>query len=332
MADLISDHASLIDQQFPTYWRRSGGYNLDHLRRQLDGDHFNLASLFVGSEGTLGIMLEAELSLVPIPRHKALAIVHFADIDVAFRSVPELLELNPAAIELIDDFLLRLTRSSPQWAQRLSFVEGSPAALLIMEFAGDDERTLAAQMQALNQHLARSGYHEPVVNVTDRAGQANVWAIRKAGLNLLLSQRGDAKPATCIEDVAVPPANLADYMADLRRLLDGRGIPAALYAHASAGCIHTRPVLNLKTKAGVQTLVELTQAAAELARQYNGVPSSEHGDGLARGFLNPGFFGPDIYDLFRQVKAAFDPANLFNPGKIVDAPPPDRHLRYGPRL
>ena len=326
---LIESHAGLIDARFPKYWRRSGGYNLDAVRRQLDQEHLNLASLLVGSEGTLGVILEAELDLAPIPRHKALAILSFDSLDAALRATPGLLELQPAAIELIDDVFLELTRASPQWRRRLTFVEGEPAALFVVEFAEDDEKFIGDRLQAFDRYWQRAGHPQPVATITDRAGQANVWKVRKAGLGLLASMRGDAKPTPGIEDVAVPPERLADYIAELRALMAGRGIASAMYAHASAGCIHVRPILNLKTTEGVHHLVELTTAAAQLARKYGGVPSSEHGDGLARSYLNPSFFGPEVYDLFRQVKAIFDPANLFNPGKVVDAPAPDQHLRYG---
>ncbi|MCW5857980.1 MAG: FAD-binding protein [Caldilineales bacterium] len=346
LIDLVEVNAGLIDAQFPAYWRRSGGYNLNLLRRQLAADDFNPAPLLVGSEGTLGVILEAEINLVPAPRHKALAILHYPTADTAFGAVPGLLELHPAAIELLDAVLIGLTRASPTWSKRLNFVEGDPAAVYIVEFAADDERLLDSQLAALERYWQRHGGGQPLIPIRERAGQAQVWQVRKAGLGLLASMRGDAKPTPGIEDAAVPVEHLADYMADLARLLEGRGVASAMYAHASAGCLHVRPILNLKTAAGVQTLVELTTAVAALAKRYGGVPSSEHGDGLARSYLNPAFFGPTIYDLFRQVKAIFDPDNLFNPGKIVDGsvrsltdgparspadgPAPDANLRFGP--
>ncbi|NOZ50198.1 MAG: FAD-binding protein [Chloroflexi bacterium] len=327
---LIQTHRQLIDKRFPSYWRRSDGYNLDILRRQLDQSALNLTPLLVGSEGTLGIVLEAEINLVPIPPHKALAILHFQTADAAFRAVPGLLELQPAAIELIDDVLMQLTRTTEVWRKRLTFIEGEPQAVLIVEFAGDEATYVTDRLQALKQHLHRSAYHQPLVTITDTEGQANVWHVRKAGLNLLLSMRGDAKPVPGIEDVAVPPQNLAAYMAELKALMDGRGVVAAMYAHVSAGCVHVRPILNLKTQSGVRHLMELTRASAELAQKYGGVKSSEHADGLARSFLNPDFFGPELYAVLQQVKGIFDPDGLMNPGKIVDPLPPDQNLRFGP--
>ncbi|HEY52421.1 MAG TPA: FAD-binding protein [Caldilineae bacterium] len=327
--DLLRANAALIDAQFPKYWRRSGGYNLDYVRKQLAGDHLNLAKLLVGSEGTLGLILETEIGLVPIPKHKGLAILHYPSHEAAFRAVPGLLSLNPSAVELIDDYLLALTRAAPSWNKRLTFIEGDPTVVYIVEFAGDDEGYIADRMNALEQHLRRTGYEQAVVKITDRAGQANVWDVRKAGLGLLLSMRGDAKPLPGIEDVAVPPENLADYMADLFAAIKARGVKPAMYAHASAGCIHVRPILSLKTQKGIDDLVGLVTDAAALAKKYNGVPSSEHGDGLARSYLNPDFFGPDIYGLFQQVKSVFDPNNRMNPGKIVDPLPPEQNLRYG---
>jgi len=327
---LLRENAGLIDEKFPKYWRRSGGYNLDYLRKQLDSDTFNFAPILVGSEGTLSVFLEAELNLVPIPRHKALAILHFDSREEAFRAVPGLLELKPSAVELIDDYLLRLTRSSPAWNKRLTFIEGDPMVVYIVEFSGDETSWIADRLDALKRHLDRTGYKNPVVTLTDPDAQANVWEVRKAGLGLLLSMRGDAKPLPGIEDVAVPPENLADYMADLWRIMQDRGVVAAMYAHASAGCIHVRPILSQKKKEDIDNLIYLVTESARLAKKYGGVPSSEHGDGLARSYLNPEFFGPEIYDLFRKVKGAFDPDNLMNPHKVVDPLPPDQNLRYGP--
>ncbi len=327
---LIRENAELIDQKFPKYWRRSGGYNLDYLRKQLDADQFNLTPILVGSEGTLGVFLEAEIDLVPIPRHKALAILHFQSREEAFRAVPGLLELQPSAVELIDDYLLRLTRSSPAWNKRLTFIEGDPMVIYIVEFAGDETTWISDRLDALKRHLQRTGYKNPIVTITDPQEQANVWEVRKAGLGLLLSMRGDAKPLPGIEDVAVPPENLADYMRELWQAMEQRGVVAAMYAHASAGCVHVRPILSQKKKKDIDNLIHLTTTAARLAKKYGGVPSSEHGDGLARSYLNPEFFGEDIYHLFVQVKRFFDPDNLLNPHKVVDPLPPDQNLRYGP--
>ena len=327
---LLRDNAALIDEKFPKYWRRAGGYNLDYLRKQLDADAFNFAPVLVGSEGTLGVFLEAEINLVPIPRYKALAVLHFDAREDAFRAVPGLLELKPSAVELIDDYLLRLTRSAPYWDRRLTFIEGDPMVVYIVEFSADDRKQIDDRLQALHRHLQRTGYKNPVVTITDPAEQANVWDVRKAGLGLLLSMKGDAKPLPGIEDVAVPPENLADYMAELRAEMIERGVTAAMYAHASAGCIHVRPILSQKKMEDIETLIHLTTVAGRLAKKYNGVPSSEHGDGLARSYLNPEFFGPEIYDLLVRVKRTFDPDNLLNPHKVVDPLPPDQNLRYGP--
>jgi FAD/FMN-containing dehydrogenase/Fe-S oxidoreductase len=327
---LLRENAALIDEKFPKYWRRAGGYNLNYLRRQLDGDTINLAPLLVGSEGTLAVTLEAELNLVPIPRHKGLAILHFNTREEAFRAVPGLLELKPAAVELIDDYLLKLTRAAPAWNKRLTFVEGDPMVVYIVEFAGDEPGWIPDRMEALKQHLQNTGYRNPLVIITDPAEQANVWEVRKMGLSLLLSMRGDAKPLPGIEDVAVPPEHLADYMQELWQAMADRGVVAAMYAHASAGCVHVRPILSQKKKEDIDNLIALTSHAATLAKKYGGVPSSEHGDGLARSYLNPTFFGPEIYELFVQVKRTFDPDNLMNPHKVVDPLPPDQNLRYGP--
>ncbi len=330
ITDLVQEHRQLIDERFPKYWRRSDGYNVDIIRRQLDTEEINLAPLLAGSEGTLAIVTEAELNLVPIPSHKALAILHFPSAIAAMQAVPGLLGLQPAAIELIDDVLMQLTRASDVWRRRLTFIEGDPQAVLIVEFAGDNAAFLRDRLQALKRHLQGENYRQPLVTISDADGQANVWHVRKAGLNLLLSMRGDAKPVPGIEDVAVPPEHLADYIAELQAAMEGRGVVAAMYAHASAGCIHVRPILNLKNEPDIRHLMELIRYSSQLAQKYNGVKSSEHADGIARSFLNPEFFGPELYELLRQVKSIFDPRGLMNPGKIVDPLPPDQNLRFGP--
>jgi FAD/FMN-containing dehydrogenase/Fe-S oxidoreductase len=327
---LLQANAALIDEKFPKYWRRSGGYNLDYLRRQLQNDTFNFAPLLAGSEGTLALFLEAELNVVAIPRHKVLAVLNFASHDAAFRAVPGLLTLKPSAVELMDDLLIHLTRESTAWRKRLTFVQDDPKAVLFVEFSGDELGFVMSRIDALRQHWQRSGHKNEPIIITDPAAQTNVWDVRKAGLNILSSMRGDAKPIPGIEDVAVPPENLADYMADLHQAIAGKGLIAAMYAHASAGCIHTRPIINLKQESGIETLIDLIRTAAALAKHYGGVPASEHGDGLARSHLNPDFFGPDIYNLFVQIKNSFDPQGLLNPNKIINPLPPEQNLRYGP--
>ncbi len=340
---ILAQKEAAIRARLPRTWRRCGGYNLDRL---LTGDtsqiplapirwtdpRFNLARLIVGSEGTLGAILSVTLNLVPRPRQRALTILHFDDLNAALESVPALLEVEPSAVELLDRMQMNLCRQSPSWAPRLSFVSGDPAVILITEFYGEDEADLVRKLDRLDAQITARGIpasdYRP--RMLDAASQANVWAVRKAGLGLLMSLRGDAKPVPFIEDVAVPVEHLAAYVRDLQRAADEVAVTLATYAHVSAGCLHVRPILNLKAEDDIQKMVYLSRTACDLAVRYGGAWSSEHGDGRSRSWLNRHFFGDEVYEAFRQVKAAFDPENRLNPGNIVDAPPMTEHLRFGP--
>ncbi len=339
---ILRQHEGAIRERLPRTWRRCGGYNLDRL---LTGDtseiplapirwtdeRFNLARLLVGSEATLGTILNVTVNLVPVPRQTALCVLHFDDLNALLEAVPALLEVEPSAIELLDRTQMNLCRESVAWAPRLSFVSGDPAGVLITEFYGEDEAELTHKLDRLEAHIKATGL--PVgarPRLLEPAAQANVWGVRKAGLGLLMSLRGDAKPVPFIEDVAVPVDNLAAYVRDVQAVAAEVNVPLAMYAHASAGCIHIRPILNLKDAAGVDTMQRISAAVCDLVLGYRGAWSSEHGDGRARSWLNEHFFGPEVYNAFRLTKAAFDPQNRLNPGNIVDAPPMTAHLRYGP--
>ncbi len=343
---IVRQHAGAILERLPATWRRCGGYNLDRLLPpeavranggsplppiRLEDDRFNLARLIVGSEGTLAAVVGVTLNLVPVPRAKALAVLHFDDLNAALESVPALLEVNPSAVELLDRVQMDLCRASDAWRPRLSFVSGQPEAIFITEFYGEDEADLKKKLDRLAAHIRKRRL--PISEVTpmlDGKAQANVWGVRKAGLGLLMSLRGDAKPLPFIEDVAVPVEHLAAYVRDVQRVAAEVDTPLAMYAHASAGCVHIRPILSLKSAQGVANMEHIQRAVADLVLRYEGALSSEHGDGLARSWLNRHIFGDEVYEAFRAVKTAFDPQGRMNPGKIVDAPHLTAHLRYGP--
>ncbi|HXF63397.1 MAG TPA: FAD-linked oxidase C-terminal domain-containing protein [Caldilineaceae bacterium] len=352
---LIQEAMEEILERWPKHWRRASGYNLDRLaaallppdqRSRLSFnsrfrppladptriDHFNLAQLLTGSEGTLGVMTEVTLNLVPRPARTALAILHFDDVVAACAATPDILETDPSAVELMDKQLMDLARAQPEWAKKLHFVVGDPAAVLLTEYYGDSERELEGKLARLEQHLAQRGYRGALVRMLDKSGMADVWSVRKAGLNLLMSRRSDYKPVPGIEDVSVPPERLADYLGRILDFCRDQGdIPGvAVYAHASAGCLHVRPLLNVKTARGVELLQHLGDYACDLAVEFGGAMSGEHGDGLARSAFNARLFGPTLYATLQAVKQTFDPQNLLNPGKIVDAPPPTENLRFGP--
>ena len=300
--------------RLPRHWRRASGYNLDRL---LNAATPNPAQLIAGSEGTLAFMAEVTMRLVPRPPGAVLGIVHFDDLVAAAEATPAILELQPSAVELMDRMLLDLCRRQPEFARQLTFVAGDPAGVLAVEFYVASEAEGRARLDALRAQLARQGVHGAVVDVFDAAGQANVWAVRKAGLSLLLSKRGDIKPAGFMEDVAVPPEHLADYVRGVQQMFAEYGVEAAFYAHASAGCLHIRPLLNLKTAADIAVMDAMQSRLLAMIQPVGGVLSGEHGDGIKLTHLNQALFGPRVSEAFAQTKLLFDPDNLFNPGKKV---------------
>lgn len=335
--DLTTTHADVIAAGTPRHWRRCGGYNLDRLissdlaYKVPRDDRFNLAKLICGAEGTLGVMTEVTLGLVPLPTRTALGLVMFDTQMAALEAVPDILEVDPSAIELVDNIALTLCKNVPEYARLLaSFMQGEPNCMLITEFYGETEAELRGRIEGLTAHLQRRGIPATVVPAIDERQQANVWSVRKAGLGLLMSMKGDHKPLPFIEDSAVPPENLAEYIHRLETFCGELGTKMATYAHASAGCLHVRPIINAKVAEDIEKLPMIAAFAVELIGEYGGALSSEHGDGRSRSWLNERFFGKPLYDLYRQVKRAFDPDNLLNPGNIVDAGPMTENLRFGP--
>ena len=339
ISQLVSkpENQAAIQAATPRHWRRCGGYNLDRLTQgdftfqaPQDG-RFNLAKLMCGSEGTLGVISEMKMYLVPIPKQTALAILHFDGIYEALAAVPTILEVGPTAVEMLDDMAMSLCRKSAQFAPLLyNFVEGTPNCILITEFYGENDAELRHKIDHLKDHLRKQGV--PVGAVTEALTpprKKDVWDVRKAGLGLLMSIRGDHKPIPFIEDSAVPVEHLADYVTKIEQFCNEHGSKVAYYAHASAGCIHIRPLLNTKAAEEIAKLPKIMDFAVDLLHGYDGVLSSEHGDGRARSAMNERFFGPELYGLYQQVKGIFDPDNRLNPGNVVNAPAMTGDLRFG---
>jgi FAD/FMN-containing dehydrogenase/Fe-S oxidoreductase len=343
VARLAREHADEIAQRYPKVLRRVGGYNLDAFVPVIDNGHtrygilfgarapdrrFNMANMIVGSEGTLALVLAARLRLVPRPTHTAIAILEFDTLDAALDAVVPCLECQPAAVELIDDILLDLTRKSREYAQYLAmFVQGTPGALLQVEFFGETEDEVHASLTRLDQHLrTRCSAITPIV---DARRKNAVLAVRKAGLPLLQSLSPDLKPETFVEDSAVPPEKLNVYLRRFRDICHAHGVQVAFYGHASVGVIHARPLLNLKNADDLRKMRAIAEQIKDLVIEFGGALSGEHGDGMLRAEFNRELFGATLYEAFREIKHTFDPYEIFNPGKIVDAPPMDRHLRYG---
>ena len=336
VAALVDDetHRNTIRAGTPKHWRRCGGYNLARFIHDGSIDHylpqdprFNLVNLLAGAEGTLAAITELKLKLVPRPKRTALAIVEFPSLLAALEATPAILETQPTAVELIDDLSLRMAAENRDAARLIkSFIKGSPFCFLVVEYQGDTEAELRAHLQSL---LTQSP-SLPITPLYDPKLQANVWAVRKIGLGLLMSMRSDWKPIPFIEDTAVPPEHLAAYIPQIDAFCQELGTQMTYYAHASAGCLHIRPLLNLKRGADIDKMRAISLFVADLLGNYGGALSSEHGDGRVRSWLAERFYGPALYRLFREVKAAFDPHNRFNPGNVVDAPAQDQHLRYSP--
>lgn len=330
---LLQRYAAAIDQGYPRTWRNVAGYSLNRLRAaQQAGEPFSLVPLLAGSEGTLAAITAVTVGLVPRPVHTHLTMLHFPGLSTALSCVPQLLAHQPGAVELVDKFFIDLTRENRQYRHRLGFIEGDPGAVLIVEFAGSNPAQLRAQAETLLEELRRTGFTGAAVTREDPAEVANVWEVRKAGLGLLLSKRGDAKPLAFVDDAAVPVENLPGYAEQVVRICREAGTEAAFYAHASAGCLHINPLINLKTARGMAQLQSISEAVIALAIEYGGTSTGEHGEGLARSFYNEKVYGPKLHRAFREVKGLFDPENRFNPGKIVDAPLPwdPRYLRFQP--
>ncbi len=325
--DIINANRDAIRARFPKVMRRVGGYNLDAF---IDPDaDWNLAKLMVGSEGTLGVVLEATLNLEPLPDHTALCVVHFHDLLEAIRAVEPILAHGPSAVELLDRVILEMARGNRSSAALAGFIEGTPDAVLLVEAYGDRPGTAEARLRAIVAELrARGcGYAHPIMTAPE--AQANVWTVRKNGLGLMLGVRGDRKPTPFIEDACVPVPVLAEYIDRVLRICAERGVPVSLYAHASVGLLHVRPMLDLRRVDDIGRMKAIAEEVFALVVEYGGAWSGEHGDGLVRSAFNERFFGKQIYQAFREVKRLFDPAGVMNPGKIVDAPPMDQQLRYG---
>lgn len=326
---ILERYREAIACGYPQTFRHVAGYNLN----QLAGvQRPNMAKLMVGSEGTLGVVSAIKFKLVPIPKAKRLAMVHFKSRRAALEAVPVLLESEPSAIEVLDKMLLDLTRGRVEYSRLLTFVEGQPEMILMVEYAGETSRDLERGIERMRNQLSRIHHRDPVIVVSDPIQQANVWYVRKVGLGILMSIPGDAKPIPFIEDAAVPVDHLADYVTTITHYaLEVGAEDVAMYAHASAGCMHIRPLINLKTEAGLRQLRMIAEKSVELVVGYGGTTSGEHGEGLARGEFSERLFGSELVEAFREVKAVFDPEGILNPGKVVDTARMDDEsiLRFG---
>jgi FAD/FMN-containing dehydrogenase/Fe-S oxidoreductase len=340
---LAEQHAAEIDARWPRVLRRVGGYNLDIFRNRserpytADG-HVNLAHLLVGSEGTLAVTKSLTLELSELPRGKVLGVVNFATFRGAMEAAQHIVTLGPTAVELVDRIMIELALANPAFRPTMhAALIGKPAAILLVEFAGADQRALAAQLDRLEQLAGdrlgpKEGHgsrNSGVVRIEDDAAQKALWEVRKAGLNIMMSLKGDGKPVSFIEDCAVPLEHLADYTDALTAVFARHGTHGTWYAHASVGTLHVRPILDMRRDGhngeagGAARMRAIAEEASALVRKFKGAYSGEHGDGLCRGEWIEWQFGPKLNEAFRAIKQHLDPDHLFNPGKIIDPPKMD---------
>jgi FAD/FMN-containing dehydrogenase/Fe-S oxidoreductase len=325
---LSREHADEIERRYPKILRRVGGYNLDAF---IDDKPFNMAHMIVGSEGTLAVVLAAKVKLVPRPKFTGISVVEFPGLDAALDAVVACLECGPAAVELMDDMLLSLTRRSLEYSRYLrSFIRGNPETVLQVEFFGDTHDEVVAKIDRLEQHLSRQSKDITLTRALTSTQKQAILQVRKAGLPLLMSISPDRKPETFVEDSAVAPEKLSSYIRRFREIVHAHGAEVAFYGHASVGLMHARPLLNLRSSEDVAKMRSIAEAIKDLVIEFGGALSGEHGDGIVRSEFNRELFGDTLYGAFREIKRTFDPHGLLNPGKIVDAPPMDSHLRYGP--
>ena len=326
--DLARQHAAEIDRRFPKVLRRVMGYNLDEFTDS--AKPVNLAKIMVGSEGTLGVVLEAKVRLVPLPKFKAVMVIGFEDLLESLSAAPVILQHKPSAVEVMDKAILDNTRQNANLDSiRNKYVSGDPASTLCVEMYAETKEELPPRMAALEQDLRerKLGYHYHAE--FDIPSQARVWSLREAALGLSTAMKDDNKSISFVEDTAVPPEKLSPFIGEFLEIIRAHKTTAGIYAHASVGCLHVRPVINMKSEEGVQKFASIAQAVADLVLKYGGALSGEHGDGLVRSPFMRQMFGDTLYEVFKQVKQTFDPHNIFNPGKIIDAPPITNNLRFG---
>ena len=318
-----------LENRFPKLKRRVGGYNLD----TIDPAGHNMAKLLVGSEGTLATFKSIELQLHDIPKHRVMGVCHFPSFYSAMDATQHIVKLDPVAVELIDSTMIDLARDIPIFRPVVeSFVKGQPGALLLVEFAGEEFEYLPRKLNELDRLMSDLGYRDAIIEAVEPAFQARITEVRQQGLNIMMSMKSAGKPVSFIEDCAVPLEDLAEYTDRLTEVFSKHGTSGTWYAHASVGCLHVRPILNMKKDTDVKKMRVIAEEAFEMVREYKGSHSGEHGDGIVRSEFHAQMFGNRLVDAFGEIKNVFDPKGLLNPGRIVNPPKmDDRSLfRYAP--
>ena len=348
LQELAETNKEEIISKFPKVLRRVGGYNIDALLPDAManrpngkvGDGINLSHLLVGSEGTLAYSTAITLKLSPLPSKKIMGVCHFPSFYEAMDAAQHIVPLDPVAVELVDDTMINLAQKIDIFKPTVdAVVKGNPKSLLLVEFAEENMDENHRRLKKLHQLIGDLGYswnkgirNGGVVDVIDSNLQSKVSEMRKSGLNIMMSMKNDAKPVSFIEDCAVELKDLAEYTDGLNKIFDKYNVKGTWYAHASVGCLHVRPVLNMKIQDDVDKMRNIANETSSLVKKFKGSYSGEHGDGIARSEFNEVMFGKKINNIFKSIKNSFDPLNIFNPGKIVDAPKLDErdYFRYAP--
>ena len=321
--------AGEIEAHWPQVLRKVGGYNID----TISPHGHNMAQMLVGSEGTLAFFTALDLKLAPIPKHRTLGVCLFPTFHSAMEITRHIVELDPAAVEVVDRTMIDLAMEIPMFRATMQrVIKGEPEALLLVEFAGDDADLQVRRLKDLDTMMADHGFPDATVSIIDPAFQASVWEVRASGLNIMMSMKGDGKPVSFIEDCAVPLEHLAEYTARLTEVFTKHGTKGTWYAHASVGCLHVRPILNMKDPEDVRKMRAIAEEAFAMVKQYKGSHSGEHGDGIVRSEFHEMMFGPRLVRALEDIKDAFDPRGLFNPHRVVRPPRMDdrRLFRYRP--
>tara|TARA_B110000014_G_C20126160_1_gene600115 strand:+ start:3089 stop:6076 length:2988 start_codon:yes stop_codon:yes gene_type:complete len=344
LPEIVNQYKNEIVSNFPSIDRRVSGYNLDSVIYQQhkgntnniasvivnDSHNIDLTKIIIGSEGTLGIVVEAKVNLVELPKFKGLVVSTYDSIIEAAKSTNDILDFHPSAIELVDKKIISGCMDNPGLKHYVDFLTHKPDAILINEFFGDSENELTEKLENVAEKLSNKNNVQQVIKIIDHEKQENIWKMRQAGLGLLMNVQGDAKPYAFVEDTAVDPKYLPEFLDKFQKIIADHGTVAGFYGHASVGCLHIRPMINLKNNDELEKMHSIAQQIASLVLQYGGSLSGEHGDGILRGVFTEKMFGKELTEAFREIKLLFDPKKIMNPGKIIDTPGFTDNLKIAP--
>ena len=319
-----------VERRFPKILRRVGGYNIDRVYSPVtDGPIIDLTQVMVGSEGTLAAVTDARLKLWDIPKSKGLAVLHFHTLRDSMEATVATLEHDVSAVEHIGEIIINQARKSLGFSRNIGFLQGEPTDILVVEMTGENTAEMQSKLTAFEQAIKRTTNTFAVTLLLEPAQQRQVWAMREAGLGLMMNVEGDSKPLPFVEDTAVSPERLPEYVERFDEIVRRHGTEAGYYGHASVGCLHIRPLVNLKKNAGIDTMYQIADEISDLVLEFGGSLSGEHGDGIVRGAWAEKMFGTELVNHFREVKDLFDPNSIMNPGKVFDTPDMRENLRYG---